>query len=507
MRRTLALVTIGVVAALAIGLRLFHLTAPSLWNDEGGTLSTTTGSGLAAVVSALAHTSQGDHFQPLYFLLLYAWRSIAGSGVFSLRVPSVGLGLAALVVLGLTAARAFGRTHALVTCALLAVSAFLVTQAQEARPYALLSFLAALLLYLFLMIRKQRQQRRYPPLLWAFWACFALAFFASILSAFFAAGLAIGDAAAGGRGRAWMRTWLPCVVASLPALVFAVLSRAALHPRDAEVTQLGGSLLRNSVFAVYGIVAGTTYGPPVEALHSAGATSLVLGYWPSLAALVVVTGVALLAMVLVLRSDAVSPEEHDVARLLLVTFVGSYVLTFGFALLTHLNWQPRHSFFLALPLFLLLPLAVRTRCGAHSKVWRASGIIALALLVAANGYSLAHYYLDDAYARDDYRGVARYVQRGTRPGERSVLLNGYLILFRYYGDETTIEGGDLPQDGFSEAVRTLTDNAPSVTLISDREWSFWRRDESIPEAMDRQYRLVSTTSFSYFAVYRFDLRR
>lgn len=216
MRRTLALVTIGVVAALAIGLRLFHLTAPSLWNDEGGTLSATRGSGLAAVVSALAHTSQGDHFQPLYFLLLYAWRSIAGSGVFSLRVPSVGLGLAALVVLGLTAARAFGRTHALVTCALLAVSAFLVTQAQEARPYALLSFLAALLLYLFLMIREQRQQRRYPPLLWAFWACFALAFFASILSAFFAAGLAIGDAAAGGRGRAWMRTWLPCVVASLP---------------------------------------------------------------------------------------------------------------------------------------------------------------------------------------------------------------------------------------------------------------------------------------------------
>jgi hypothetical protein len=507
MTRGRALTALVALAGLAAGLRLYHLTATSLWNDEGGTLVATSGAGLRAVASSLAHTIQGDHFQPLYFLLLYVWRAVAGSSVFSLRVPSVVFGLAAIAVLGWVARRTFGRAHALIAVALLSVSAFFIAHAQEARPYALLMFLTALLLTLFLQVREQRLERRYPPLLWAFWVCFAVAALGSILVALFAAGLALGDAVVDRRPRVWLRTWLPCAVAALPAVAFGLLSSVATNPTEAQVTQLSGSLLRNAVFAVYGIVAGTTYGPPVEALHGGGAMTVVLHYWPSLAILAAVTAIAALAAIRTMRSDVLSREQRDVANILLVTLLGSYALMFGFALLTHLNWQPRHSFFLALPLFLLLPLAARGSQNPRGSLWRSAGIVALVLLAAANVYSLGRYYFDSACARDDYRGVAYYVIRDNRPGESSVLLNGYLGLLRYYGDRTTVEGGDLPQQGFAAAVQRRTRAAPSVLLLSNREWFFWKGTATIPEAMRPLYRFEGTRTYTYFTVYRFTLLR
>ena len=319
--RTLAVVAVVAVAVAAVAVRLYHLTASSLWADEGGSLQQSSGASLWATLSYLAHTSEGDHFQPLYFALLYLWRAIAGSGVFSLRVLSVLFSLAALVVIVLTAARVFGWLHALLTATLVAVSAFFVIHAREARPYALLLFLGGLLLLLFVRVREERTQRSYPRVSWAFWVCFGVGAFASITMAIMAAGLALGDALVDRHPRRWLRTWLPCAAAALPALGFYLLSSAATHPRDAGTTHLSGSLVRNAVFAVYGLLAGTTYGPPLEGLRGPDAAGIVLSYWPSLLVLAAAVILALVAALLAIRGDALSSDERSVSLVLLIAFV------------------------------------------------------------------------------------------------------------------------------------------------------------------------------------------
>jgi len=503
-KRTVTAVAVVAVAATAVAVRLYQLSASSLSHDEGGSLQQSNGEGLWATLSYLARTAEGDHFQPLYFVVLYLWRAIAGSSVFSLRLLSVLFSLAALAMIALTATRVFGRLHALLAATLVAVSAFFVFHAREARPYALLLFLGALLLLLFVRVREERVRRSYPGVSWAFWACFGVAAFASITMAIMAAGLALGDALVDRHPRRWLRTWLPCAVAALPALGFYLLSNAATNPRDAGTTHLTGSLVRNVVFAGYGVLAGTTYGPPLEGLHGPGAAALVFSYWPSLLVLAAAVILAIVATLLAIGGDALSDDERSVSLVLLVAFVASYALMFVFAFTADLNWQPRHSFFLALPLFLLLPLAVRGGRSGKRTPWHTIGWVALGIIFLANVYSLGHLYWDDAYAGDDYRAVARYVDEDA--GRRSVLLFGYPVLLRYYGDDQTLDGRGLPQDRFGESVRALTGGAPRVLLISNREWAFWRQPQSIVEAMSERYRFEGSVQFAYFTLYRFSRR-
>ena len=504
--RRLGALAFVLVTAAAVGLRLSHLTADSLWLDEGGSLQQSAGDNIWATLVYLARTTEGDHYQPLYFLLLHLWRTVAGSSVLALRVLSVLFSLAALAVVTITAARVYGRRHALITAMLVALSAFFVLHAQEARPYALLMFVGALLLLLFIRVREARLDRPYPAAAWAFWVWFGVGAFASVTICIMAGGLALGDAIVARHPRRWMRTWLPCAVAALPALGFYLLSSTAMDPRSAGVTQSSGPLLRNAAFAIYGIVAGTTFGPPIEQLHGSNAAGLVLDYWPSLLLLAAATAVGLAAVIRNIGCGDLSDDERGVSRTLLFALLASYVLMYVFAAATHLNWQPRHSYFLALPLFLLLPLAVRCGHDKRRRLCQGLGWAALIALALANVYSLGHYYWDDAYDRDDYRGVARYVLADDDPDQRSVLLFGYPVLLRYYGDRETIDGTGVPTGRLAETVRSLTDEAPRVLLLSNREWAFWDRSETIPEAMSADYRFEGSVRFSYFTLYRFSLR-
>ena len=74
--------------AAGVALRLYDLRGPSLWFDEGGSLRATNQSTFSGMFSDLLHTAHGDRFQPLYFISLWCWRQLFGSGVLSLRLPS-----------------------------------------------------------------------------------------------------------------------------------------------------------------------------------------------------------------------------------------------------------------------------------------------------------------------------------------------------------------------------------------------------------------------------------
>jgi mannosyltransferase len=132
---------LGLLAAICVGdtlLRLFHLTRKSMWLDEAYSVK-------------LARTDWPPFFHVLYtreadmavyHVVLHEWVQL-GSSAFVVRSLSLIFSVATLPVVYALGARLFGKHVGLVGAALLAVNAFDVRFAQEARGYSLLLLLAS----------------------------------------------------------------------------------------------------------------------------------------------------------------------------------------------------------------------------------------------------------------------------------------------------------------------------------------------------------------------------
>ena len=118
---------------LALGLRLYELTAAAIWGDEGSSLLLAQYS-LAGIWNHAAY----DVHPPLYFVLLHGWMGLFGDSILSIRLMSALPG-AITVFLGtwLTTLIA-GRRATLLACLLLALLPTAVRYSQEVRMYSLL---------------------------------------------------------------------------------------------------------------------------------------------------------------------------------------------------------------------------------------------------------------------------------------------------------------------------------------------------------------------------------
>lgn len=114
------------------------------------------------VIRAVLHS---DTSPPFYYLLLYAWTRVAGTGDASLRLFSVLAALAAFPLLWLFARRIGGRRAAAAACALYAVAPVSLYYSGEGRMYALLWLLALGFGWLTLRLH-DRGARPAPLLLW-----------------------------------------------------------------------------------------------------------------------------------------------------------------------------------------------------------------------------------------------------------------------------------------------------------------------------------------------------
>jgi len=148
---------IVVVLLLAIGLRLYHLGAQSLWNDEGNTVR------LIERVPADLITAAGlDIHPPGYYLLLKIWASLIGESEFALRALSALAGLIIAACAYALGRKLFARGVGLLAALFTAVNTFSIYYGQEARMYALLAALAAasMLVFVYWLEATQRGSRR-----------------------------------------------------------------------------------------------------------------------------------------------------------------------------------------------------------------------------------------------------------------------------------------------------------------------------------------------------------
>ena len=114
--------------------------------------------------------------------------------------------------------------------------------------------------------------------------------------------------------------------------------------------------------------------------------------------------------------------------LLLFTFIISYILSYK------LPMNPRYLLFLILPFY----VGVAASYGMFYRLWGTPGIVyaLLAVLVIVNVPALTNYY--SGYSKEDWRGFSGQILNMTQPGDKIVLVPGYMSLpFNYYYSNTS----------------------------------------------------------------------
>lgn len=155
--------------------RLPTLGLQSFWFDEAFTVVRVLH---PSVISTLETTAHTENTPPLWYLTVWVWSRIFGTGLVAMRMVSALAGVALVAVVWEIARELAGRRVAVVAAALTAANPLFVWYSQEARAYALYTLTAALAILCFIRAERMPNGRRM--------AAFALAGSLALLSHYFA---------------------------------------------------------------------------------------------------------------------------------------------------------------------------------------------------------------------------------------------------------------------------------------------------------------------------------
>jgi hypothetical protein len=505
----LAWLPLGLIILLALCLRFYRLDGQSLWADEGNSAALAARS-LATITRDAGH----DIHPPFYYYILHFWVRILGNSEIALRSLSALTGTALVFVTYLLGSELFNRRVALISSFLAAISPFQIHYSQETRMYILAALWSALAILFFLRFvkswgafglgsqmppsRADGQARRmlYVSLYVVFTA-------AALYTHYFAFTVPLVTNLAYGLGMiAYRPLGRPKVIASWVAAQLIII--ALYYP---WLRLAGGQLATwpavsepfRFSFLVQDLLRVFSVGLSVEAETTAVVVTfgllLLLGALPcqigsvrerspnlcvvlarhqlhSLAFSLVYLCLPVLAMALLSRSR----PAYDPKFLLLVTPAFHLILARGVGAewlgemdRTGLEGTVSHEGGDLLP----------RKVGTIAR-WAVTGV-ALLFVSVATARSLANYYFDEQYARDDYRGIVHYVTAAGREGD-AIILNapGQIDIFSYY-----YEGplpvyplpGQRPLDEAKteEALESIVARHGSLFVL------FWGTDESDPD--------------------------
>ena len=509
-------------------LRLFMLTNQSLWYDEGLSLLATDSETLQGTLNALAGRTGGDKYQPLYFFILSAWRSVIGDSEFSLRFLSVLPGVVALIFMSATVARIYGGRHAFWSTSYLTVSAFWICYSQEVRPYSLLFSLGAIQLYLLSPIFIESSKPK-PGRIALFAVVTGISCFASILLAVFSVSLALAHVVATRSTLQWLKWWAPALLACVPAGIYLMGTPVVAEYAIDSTNGLGLPLYKNSLFAIYGILVGHSYGPPLDALRgSGGILDSVRQYGWQLLALSVASLFLFAGFLHSHNPFARSPFARSAAgekthertiestgtTFFIVLLICCFCMAILVAKVSAINWMPRHSFYLSIPLAVLMPLAfikkqqlVGKQVGNAHKLIRNSAMIAFVSVLAMNLHASYNYFYKSEYWRDDYRSAAMYLTENLTETDRAIMLWGQPRLLSYYGNSSTQDRSRKDPLMVSMLMDDVYSDGGNIFVAINREFA-WSR--SLPPSMNietqvaEKYSLVSVKRYVNFSIYEFE---
>ena len=497
-------VLLVLVLLLALGLRFYRIEAQSLWNDEGTSVALA-----QRDLLTIARSAARDIHPPLYYYLLHVWIGLWGTSELAVRSLSALLGTLLVlwtILLGRTLVSSVERGDAslysscgctradglgLVAGLFAAVSPFLVYYAQEVRMYMLCACLGAASTWMVVRLLLQWGEPGSPSSrssetghrgqLWA--GSYVLVSVLLLYTHYFAVTVILAQnlaflcwlAAMGKRGtsswivdrlRVWVLLQLLVLVAYLPWLV---LVREQLRAWPATSAPLQMRVFLLDLLRVF------SQGLSIPARPNVG----MLGFGVLLA----------LGMIAPLwggkrnvsRSPSSGPLHMTILLCLVVPIAVLYLMS-----LQRPMYNPKFLLLCAVPFALLLAQGALTLSSlAPPGPTRWLGLLltlgGMTWVVISATISLRAYYFDPGYARDNYRGIARYIEALGVDGD-VVLINApaQVETFSYY------YAGSLPVFPLPRQRpldRSLTQQ-DLQQLVEGRKRVFailWATDESDPE--------------------------
>lgn len=173
------------ITFLAFVLRITRLEFQPLWWDEGWTVYFAT----SDIPSMVARTAIDIH-PPFYYLLLHLWVLLLGPTPFAIRFFSLLASVLSVPLLFLLARRLFNLQVGLLAALVWAVASFPIYYSQEARMYALVTFLGLLSTLFAWQIWKGLKE---GPTSIGLWAGYILTTAAAVYTQYYAAFIPLGQ--------------------------------------------------------------------------------------------------------------------------------------------------------------------------------------------------------------------------------------------------------------------------------------------------------------------------
>ncbi len=438
---------LGVIILLALFLRFYRLDGQSLWADEGNSAALAKRN-LATITRDAAH----DIHPPLYYYLLHSWVRIFGNSEIALRSLTALMGTSLVLVTYLLGQELFNRRLALIASLLAATSPFHVYYSQETRMYVPAALWGALAVYFFLRWARSlgggesksqtsagRTGSRRSQTLFA--ALHVLSTTAALYTHYFSFTIPLVTNLAYGLGMIVYRPWrrLRAIGAWAVAQLFIMvlyypwlkLAAGQLATWPAISEPFTFACLLRELLRVFSL--GLSVEPKATAVELIFGLFLLLGVMP---------------WQLSLRPGKKPGLSLRLTRAQLpslifsLLYLGLPILAMYILSLSRPAYDPK-LLLLATPAFHLL--LARGMCGewlghpmgAGRRVMTVarSAVTGAALLfvIGASSQSLANYYFDERYARDDYRGLAHYITAAGQEAD-AIILNapGQIDIFSYY---------------------------------------------------------------------------
>lgn len=490
------------ILLLAFALRLYRLDVQSIWVDEGISLHLATSS-LAEIIADRA----ANIHPPLYFFLLKGWVALVGTDVFCARFLSALASLLQVVAVHAVGRRWLGHPTARIAALLTSLSPLSVIYAQEIRAYAFLP-----LVYLIQLGITHELTQKPGPHRRATWLLLGTVEVIGLhlhYTAFFVVAYAGGwslltflKQKRWADMRSWWITQLLVGLVSLPWLI-AVLA----HWPAAQAEAQAGTFLAQPPSPGYLLAQ-------VWVFHLTGLAGIV--DHPTVRLL---AGLILLLAILLLLFRLHQPTT----RRTVACQMAHWLIPLGSALLVWLVRPFSHPRYVALyapGLTLLAAYMIRTAEDGQGKmdVSRPLSFIypplsalrsALAVsLVSISLLGLRTYFFDPAFAKDDVRTVAHYLEETASPDDLILIPDGdWSLTFVYQGPAAVEMPGVADEELMWANLADWTTHRRQVFLMNYGQGIGGDQRGVLPFALEKAGTLHARQSFRNIRVRRYQLDR
>ncbi len=487
---------------IAFVLRLYRLSAQSIWVDEMLTLSS------SGITAPLHPVDIFDNLHgPLHSLLIFLWAKVAGQGEFALRFPSVVFSVLSLYAIWRLIRRLTDSRVAYAALAIMVVSPFHVWYAQEARNYSMLLFFAAMSFDCFLELAAEPRRAVFGK-----YVLFTLAGFLCNMSMAFV--VLVQDLVF----LFWPRrlSFKDLVLAHvllvllLSPWLHGMLQRVEFHRLVRTEPYAADQLLRGETtiaplavpYTFFVFSAGYSLGPTLRELHESSRMLLLSGHRGVLAFAAVAFAVPFLLGLFSLR------DRKRLLVLLLVWMAVPLAVVTLFAVKNFKPFNPRYVM-VAYPAYaLLVARGLRWPDGAGLPRKLLSGLLAVMVLLCTV-LSLGNLYHAKRYWKDDFRSAAAALT--SRLQERDVVFTeGTYEPLVYYGREKLVLNPLFPDLISDEAVLRgfvgqKSAGAERVWLVTARLWDL-DPERKVLRTFERDFLLEEEFNFEGVDLFLFRKR-